>query len=73
MKNRGIYIVKVKVDYDLVYPLRNIREEESVDKKYFLSKEKIEKFALLRGNKKINRVKANSEPYFYLEGSYVIS
>ena len=69
MKNGVIYTVKVKADYNLVYPLRNIREEEPVDEKYFLSKEQIEKFAFLKGSKKIPRVKPNGEPYFYSEGA----
>lgn len=69
MKNGGIYSVKVKSDYDLVYPLRNIREEEQVDEKYFLSKSQIEKFSFLKGSKRIPRVKPNGEPYYYTEGS----
>lgn len=69
MTNGGIYTVKVKSDYNLIYPLRNIREENSVDEKYFLNDKQIEKFAFLKGNKKIPRVKPNGEPYYYCEGS----
>ena len=69
MKNGGIYTVKVKADYNLVYPLRNIREENPVDEKYFLNESQIEKFAFLKGSKKIPRVKPNGEPYYYTEGS----
>lgn len=69
MKNGGIYTVKVKADYNLVYPLRNIREENPVDEKYFLNKSQIEKFVFLKGSKKIPRVKPNGEPYYYTEGS----
>ena len=69
MKKGKIYTVKVKSDYKLVYPLRNIREEESVDKKYFLDENQIEKFKYLKGGKRIPRVKPNGEPYFYTEGS----
>ena len=61
--------MKVKADYNLVYPLRNIREENSVDEKYFLNESQIEKFAFLKGSKKIPRVKPNGEPYYYTEGS----
>lgn len=69
MTNGGIYTVKVKSDYNLIYPLRNIREENSVDEKYFLNDKQIEKFAFLKGSKKIPRVKPNGEPYYYCEGS----
>ena len=69
MINGGIYSVKVKSDCNLVYPLRNIREEEKVDDKYFLSEFQIEKFAYLKGSKRIPRVKPNGEPYIYSEGA----
>ena len=69
MINGGIYSVKVKSDCNLVYPLRNIREEEKVDDKYFLSESQIEKFAYLKGSKRIPRVKPNGEPYIYSEGA----
>ena len=69
MTNGGIYTVKVKSDYNLIYPLRNIREENPVDEKYFLNDKQIEKFAFLKGSKKIPRAKPNGEPYYYCEGS----
>ena len=69
MTNGGIYTVKVKSDYKLIYPLRNIREENPVDEKYFLNDKQMEKFAFLKGSKKIPRVKPNGEPYYYCEGS----
>jgi len=69
MINGGIYSVKTKADYNLVYPLRNIREEEKVDDKYFLTDAQIEKFAYLKGAKRIPRLKPNGEPYTYSEGA----
>lgn len=69
LKNGYIYTVKVKSNYNLIYPLRNIREENEVDEKYFLTKEQIEKFTFLKGAKKIPRVKPNGEPYYYTEGA----
>lgn len=69
MKNGGIYTVKTQSDYNLVYPLRKIREENDVDNKYFLSKEQIEKFTYLKGSKRIPRVKPNGTPYYYSEGA----
>lgn len=69
MKKGGIYSVKVKSDFKLVYPLRNIREENKVDEKYFLTEPQIEKFAYLKGGKRIPRIKPNGEPYYYAEGA----
>lgn len=69
MKNGGIYTVKVKSDYNLIYPLRNIREENEVDSKFFLKEAQLEKFKFLKGGKKIPRIKPNGEEYFYTEGS----
>jgi len=69
MKKGGIYTVKIKPDYNLVYPLRNIREESKVDEKYFLTEPQIEKFAYLKGGKRIPRVKPNGDPYYYAEGA----
>jgi DNA (cytosine-5)-methyltransferase 1 len=69
MNEGGIYTVKVKADFNLVFPLRNIREENEVDAKYFLNEKQIEKFAFLKGGKRIPRVKPNGEPYYYCEGS----
>lgn len=69
MMNGGIYTVKTKPDYNLVYPLRKIREEKEIESKYFLNDSQIEKFTFLKGNKKIPRVKPNGEPYNYCEGA----
>lgn len=69
MINGGIYSVKTKPDYNLVYPLRNIREEVKVDDKYFLTDAQVEKFAYLKGAKRIPRLKPNGEPYTYSEGA----
>lgn len=69
MKNGGIYTVKTKSDYKLIYPLRNIREENEVEEKFFLKDVQLEKFKFLKGGKKIPRVKPNGEPYLYCEGS----
>jgi len=42
--------------------------EEEVDEKYYLSEEDEEKFAYLRGSKKIERTSANGHKYFFSEG-----
>ena len=69
MKNGDIYTVKVRPDYNLIFPLRKIRETRKIDEKYFLNKEKLEKFKFLKGGKKIPRIKPNGEPYTYSEGA----
>ena len=69
MKNGNIYSVKVDADYDLVFPLRKLRETKEVDKKYFLTEEQIKKFEYLKGGKRIPRLKPNGEPYTYSEGA----
>ena len=56
-------------------PIRNnpivLKEivEENVDRKYYLTKDKLKKFKYLRSSKKIPRKKPNGEDYFYSEGS----
>lgn len=69
MHDGEIYTVKTKADYNLIYPLRKIREEQEVDKKYFLTDSQIEKFTFLKGSKKIPRVKPNGDLYNYCEGA----
>lgn len=69
MHDGRIYTVKTKSSCKLIHPLRNIREEIEVDKKYFLTDSQIEKFAFLKGSKKIPRVKPNGDPYYYSEGA----
>lgn len=68
MTSGGIYTVKVKADYNLIYPLRNIREEKKAPDKYFLNEEQINKFAYLKGSKKIPRTRPDGTPYYYTEG-----
>ena len=69
MKNGNIYTVKTKADYNLIFPLKNLREKNKVDEKYFLTDEQIKKFAYLKGTKKIPRVKPDGTPYNYCEGA----
>lgn len=69
MCNGKIYTTKVEADCNDIYPLKKIRELKDVDKKYFLSKEKIEKFKVLKGSKRIPRKKPNGETYMYSEGA----
>lgn len=64
-----IYTAKMEADCDKRCTLRSIRETDTVDDKYFLSDEKIEKFRYLKGSKRIPRTKPNGETYMYSEGS----
>ncbi len=64
-----VYTSKVNALVEPVFPLRNIREESKVDKKYFLADEKIEKFRYLKGSKRIPRTKPNGDVYMYSEGA----
>lgn len=69
MLNGKVYTSKVISDCDKIFPLKKIIQQEEVEKKFFLSEEKYEKFKYLKSNKKIPRVKPNGEEYFYTEGS----
>lgn len=69
MYNGKVYTVKLEVACDKIYPLKNIREKKEVDEKYFLSDDRIKKFRVLKGSKRIPRKKPNGEPYMYSEGS----
>ena len=48
--------------------LRQIRETNPVDERFFLNGS-LEKWTYLKGSKKINRIKPNGEPYVFSEGS----
>jgi DNA (cytosine-5)-methyltransferase 1 len=50
-------------------PLKDILQDESeIDEKYYLSEAAIEKFAYLRGAKKIERTSKDGHKYFFSEG-----
>ena len=69
MINGKVYTCKVEKDFEGIMPLRNLIEDKPVDDKFFLSNEALKKFELLKGSKKIPRIKPNGDPYFYTEGS----
>lgn len=69
MRSGRIYTAKTEADCNSIYPLSKIRETKEIDEKYFLSKDKIEKFKYLKGSKKIPRKKPNGQTYMYSEGS----
>lgn len=69
MFNGEIYTTKVIKNCDEIFPLRTLIEKDSVDGKYFLKKDALEKFKTLKGAKKIPRLKPNGILYNYSEGS----
>lgn len=69
MINGKIYTAKLEHACDSVYHLKDLIENDKVDKKYFLSEDRIEKFRILKGSKRIPRKKPNGEDYIYSEGS----
>lgn len=69
MINGKIYTSKVTKDCDGTLPLKNIIEKGKVGKEYFLSKDAIIKFKILKGAKKIPRKRPNGDLYNYSEGA----
>lgn len=69
MINGEIYSAKLDPKCDDIYPLKKIRETKEIDEKYFLSDERIKKFRILKGSKRIPRKKPNGEDYIYSEGA----
>lgn len=64
-----IYTAKMESICNEIYPLSKIREKKEIDKKYFLSDDKLEKFKYLKGSKRIPRKKPNGQSYMYSEGA----
>jgi len=69
MINGVIYSAKLEPKCNDIYPLKMIRETKEIDEKYFLSDERIKKFRILKGSKRIPRKKPNGEDYIYSEGA----
>lgn len=63
-------IVSVELEPKVVkgMTLNDVIEKDGVNEKYFVNGS-YDKFAYLKGNKKIPRVKPNGEPYIYSEGA----
>lgn len=69
MFNGKIYSSKVKSILVSGKTLMDIRETKKIDKKYFLDEAHLKKFEILKGSKKIPRLKPNGDLYFYSEGT----
>jgi len=69
MVNGKIYTAKLEPDCNDIYQLKKLIQKNKVDEKYFLSEDRIEKFRILKGSKRIPRKKPNGEDYIYSEGS----
>lgn len=67
MINGHIHSEETVPEYFKPIKLRDIRQEESVDKKYFLNGS-TEKWEFLKGAKKLERKRPNGETYYYSEG-----
>ena len=68
MINGRIVTADLEIMETKAMTLKDILEKNSIDKKYFLSKEQIVKFKYLKGNKKIKRIAMNGHEYIYSEG-----
>lgn len=69
MRNGEIYTAHADPVLQEPVPLKDILlDEASIDEKYFLSPEIEEKFAYLRGSKKIERTSASGHKYIFSEG-----
>lgn len=69
MFNGQVFTAQTIVKNEKFIPLKNILVDEStVDEKYYLSVGQAEKFAYLRGPKKIERTSADGHKYTFSEG-----
>lgn len=69
MRNGEIYTIHAEPVLQKPTPLGDILlDEDLIDEKYFLSPETEEKFAYLRGPKKIERTSASGHQYIFSEG-----
>lgn len=69
MRNGHVYTAKVEADCNKIFPLKDLLEKDGVDERYFLDEEKKERFAYMKGSKRIPRKKPNGEDYIYSEGA----
>ena len=69
MINGKVYTHKAEPIQEQPTTLGDIMIKDGVDKKYFLTKDQIEKFSYLRGSKKIKRIDKNGFEYVYSEGA----
>ncbi|MGE7933889.1 DNA (cytosine-5-)-methyltransferase [Viridibacillus arvi] len=69
MVNGNVYTAQTIVENEKFIPLKDILvEETTVDEKYYLTPAQVEKFAYLRGPKKIERTSAEGHKYIFSEG-----
>lgn len=69
MINGIVYTHKAEPVIEKEMTLNDIVIRDGVDKKYFLSSEQVQKFAYLRGSKKIQRIDKSGFEYTYSEGA----
>ncbi|TSI09743.1 DNA (cytosine-5-)-methyltransferase [Lysinibacillus sp. BW-2-10] len=69
MMGNKVYTSHTEVLREEFIPLREIiLDDAQVDEKYYLSEAAVEKFAYLRGSKKIERTSASGHKYIFSEG-----
>ena len=69
MIDGNVFTAHTEVLHEEFFPLKDILLDESeVDEKYYLSESAVEKFAYLRGPKKIERTSATGHKYIFSEG-----
>ena len=69
MKNGNVFTAHPEVLNEQFTPLKAILQDEAeVDEKFYLNQEQIDKFAYLRGPKKIERTSAEGFKYIFSEG-----
>lgn len=69
MTDGNVYTAQTIVENEKFIPLKDILvDEATIDEKYYLTPAQIEKFAYLRGPKKIERTSAEGHKYIFSEG-----
>ncbi|MGE7623192.1 DNA (cytosine-5-)-methyltransferase [Viridibacillus sp. NPDC096237] len=69
MTDGNVYTAQTIVENEKFIPLKDILvDEATIDEKYYLTSAQVEKFAYLRGPKKIERTSAEGHKYIFSEG-----
>lgn len=68
MTGGEVTTVKIKEQEEKPITLGEVLQKDEVDEKYFIPKDKLDKWIYLKGSKKLNRTSANGHQYVYSEG-----
>ena len=69
MSEHTIYTLTTEPIQEIETTLEQIRLQDQVIDRYFLSDERLKKIEYQKSSKKIERIKPNGEPYFFSEGA----